>query len=134
MFALFADVDSLNPENALASSNFWTWFLLIAFFMVGFVYNGLVWAILLRLIGLDKFSLKIKFYYSILAITFLTAIFDFIFLFIFGKPGIVAATIVMFIINLAAAKFVWKLSTRQVISLATIATLLTAPWLIFLVK
>jgi len=134
MFALFADIDSLNPENALATSNFWTWFLLIAFFAVGFVYNGLIWAILLRLTGLNDFSLKAKFYYSILTITFLMAIFDFIFLFIFGKPGILAATIIMFIINLAVAKFVWKLSNRQAPLLAISATLVTAPWLIFLVK
>lgn len=134
MFALFANFESLNPENALATTNFWTWFLLIAFFAVGFVYNGLIWAILLRLVGLNDFLLKIKFYYSILIITLLMAIFDFIFLFIFGKPGIFIAAIVIFVINLTVAKFAWKLSTRKIILLAIVATLLTVPWLIFLVK
>lgn len=134
MFSLFAQIDSLNAENAAVTSDFWTWVLLFSFFGIGFVYYGLIWMILLKLSGIKNILLQGKFYYSIFSIALLTIISDFLFLFIFGKFGIILAAAAMFVINLVVIKFTWKLNNKKILIFSAIVTLASAPWFLFVMK
>lgn len=132
MFSLFANLETINPENALVQTNAWTWLLLIGIFLLSFVYNGLIWGIFLKLTGNHTFLRQGKFYYSTLTISIISLIVILAIVLPLSTYGFTFASLTILLINLICAKYWWKLSNKLSFLLGFIVAIFSLPWLIFL--
>ena len=126
MLKLFADFESVHPENALVQSNLWTWVLIIIIFFIGFLYYGLIWAIILKLFDQKNFFKKTKFYYLISIVALTNTITGFFSILIFPQfKGIIITALATVLINYFIAKYWWVLTEKQSLVMAMITSFAT---------